>query len=243
MINKSAILSNKSLSEIELEIERKRKMNEESLQKLNENSLLKRKEQNYEERKKILENYYKEKVNKQKKNISVYDLFDFKKDNSIFDNLAFSHEERIMLKGKEKKEISLKINKNNEIVITGNDTKKPAPSTNEQKNNSIFKFSNLNNKDEKKKEDIFLYGKSKKEEEKDNNSFSLFGDNNKPNLFGDNNKPNLFGDNTKHSLFGDSNKESIPTNKQAKQSLFSNTTKYIYLYNIYCDIINLEVIG
>ena len=66
MINKSAILSNKSLSEIELEIERKRKMNEESLQKLNENSLLKRKEQNYEERKKILENYYKEKVNKQK---------------------------------------------------------------------------------------------------------------------------------------------------------------------------------
>ena len=36
MINKSAILSNKSLSEIELEIERKRKMNEESLQKLNE---------------------------------------------------------------------------------------------------------------------------------------------------------------------------------------------------------------
>ena len=225
MINKSVILSSKSLSDIALEVERKRKMNEESLQKLRENSISKRREQDYEERRKILEKYYNEKINKQKKSISVYNLFDDKNDNSLFDNLSFSHNERIMIKGKEKKENPLKINKYNEITITGTETKKTTDSTNEQKNTSIFKFSNLNNKGEEKKEDIFLYGKAKKEEE--NNTTSIFGNKDNINLSANSNT-SLFGNTTKPGIFDNSSKESKPSlfdnsNKDSKPSLFENS--------------------
>ena len=225
MINKSVILSSKSLSDIALEVERKRKMNEESLQKLRENSMSKRREQDYEERRKILEKYYNEKINKQKRNISVYNLFDDKNDNSLFDNLSFSHNERIMIKGKEKKENPLKINKYNEITITGTETKKTTDSTNEQKNTSIFKLSNLNNKGEEKKEDIFLYGKAKKEEE--NNTTSIFGNKDNINLSANSNT-SLFGNTTKPGIFDNSSKESKPSlfdnsNKDSKPSLFENS--------------------
>ena len=233
MINKSVILSSKSLSDIALEVERKRKMNEESLQKLKENSINKRREQDYEERKKILEKYYNEKINKQKKNISVYNLFDDKNDNSPFDNLSFSHNEKIMIKGKEKIEKPLKINKYNEITITGTETKKTNNSTKEQKSTSIFKFSNLNNKGEEKKEDIFLYGKTKKEEEKDNKT-SIFGNtdnkSNTPIISNTNSNTSLFGNTTKQSLFDNSNKDSNTSlfgnsNKDSKSTLFGNSSK------------------
>lgn len=234
MINKSLILSRKSLNDLSLEIQKKKKDNEEKIKKISESSLMKKANTEYEERKKILENYYKKKESQQK-NVSIYNFFN-NNDNSCFDNLHFIHNEKIMLKGIEKPKESLKINKNNQITISGTETKKDNYSV-EKKKDNLFTFKNLENKNEEKKESIFLYGKKEEKEIKEPPSTSLFGnninkDNSKP-LFGVDNKnvedktekKNIFGfspspQETKGSLFGKVNNE-----QEKKPSLFGGLAK------------------
>ena len=71
-----------------------------------------------------------------------------------------------MLKGIEKPKESLKINKNNQITISGTEPKKDNYSI-EKKKENLFTFKNLDNKDEEKKESIFLYGKKGEKEIKE----------------------------------------------------------------------------
>ena len=234
MLNKSLILNRKSLNELSLEIQRKKKDNEETIKKISENSLIKKVNTEYEERKKILENYYKKKesLKSQQKNVSIYNFFN-NNDNSCFDNLHFIHNEKIMLKGIEKPKESLKINKNNQITISGTETKKDNHSI-EKKKENLFTFKNLDNKDEEKKESIFLYGKKEEKEIKESRSTSLFGsnfnkDSTKLQFAVDNKKEedksekkNLFGftQENKGSLFDKSNNI-----QEKKPSLFGELTK------------------
>jgi hypothetical protein len=142
--------NNKSLLDIRKEIEEKRKKNENKLNEINQIKILKNIKLNYNERKKMLEQYYKTKASliNNRETIFLNDIFDNedkKLYNSSFDFLSMSHNENVSIKGMnlhKNKPDELKIGKS-EITFNRNYKK---DNTNLNRKESLFNFGNLDEK-------------------------------------------------------------------------------------------------
>ncbi len=193
--------NNKSLLDIRKEIEEKRKKNENKLNEINQIKILKNIKLNYNERKKMLEQYYKTKASliNNRETIFLNDIFDNedkKLYNSSFDFLSMSHNENVSIKGMnlhKNKPDELKIGKSE---ITFNRINKKE-NTNLNRKESLFNFGNL---DEKNSDNsLFLVGNSKNQQNKNtilstSNSYSyLYNNNEKNDKIKNSNEVLLFG--------------------------------------------------
>ncbi len=233
-------LNNKLLHEIRKEIEEKRIRNENKLNEINQKKIFKNIKLNYEERKRMIEQYYKTKASliNNRQTIFLNDILDSTNNNlnnSSFDFLCLSHNENVSIQGTSKKKNKLNDLKVGKSEITFEKIHKPENNILTKKE-SLFNFGNL---DEKYSDNsLFLVGNSKNQQNKKkifltSNSYSMFNNiNQKDNKnFHQEEKPkSLFGDDLKNynkNNFLFDVKSSDLNTKKTNVNLFQNNESKI----------------
>ena len=198
-------LNNKLLHDIRKEIEEKRIRNENKLNEINQKKIFKNIKLNYEERKRMIEQYYKTKASliNNRQTIFLNDILDSTNNNlnnSSFDFLCLSHNENVSIQGTSKKKNKLNDLKVGKSEITFEKIHKPENNILTKKE-SLFNFGNL---DEKYSDNsLFLVGNSKNQQNKKklfltSNPYSMFN-----NINQKDNKNYLHQEEKPKSLFGD----------------------------------------
>ena len=233
-------LNNKLLHDIRKEIEEKRIRNENKLNEINQKKIFKNIKLNYEERKRMIEQYYKTKASliNNRQTIFLNDILDSTNNNlnnSSFDFLCLSHNENVSIQGTSKKKNKLNDLKVGKSEITFEKIHKPENNILTKKE-SLFNFGNL---DEKYSDNsLFLVGNSKNQQNKKkifltSNPYSIFNNinqkDNKNYLHQEEKPKSLFGDDLKNDkkifLFYD--KSNDLNTKKKNFNLFQNNESKI----------------
>ena len=233
-------LNNKLLHDIRKEIEEKRIRNENKLNEINQKKIFKNIKLNYEERKRMIEQYYKTKASliNNRQTIFLNDILDSTNNNlnnSSFDFLCLSHNENVSIQGTSKKKNKLNDLKVGKSEITFEKIHKPENNILTKKE-SLFNFGNL---DEKYSDNsLFLVGNSKNQQNKKkifltSNPYSMFNNinqkDNKNYLHQEEKPKSLFGDDLKNDkkifLFYD--KSNDLNTKKKNFNLFQNNESKI----------------